>query len=292
MANSFRSSPVQPSLPEPGLVSVEAWAHLPWLRAAFSTRAPGASRVYQPASDEAGEQNLGLTHEDDPDVVHLNRRRFVAAVSGQADMALVLMRQVHSGIVRDLSEPEDRRGRAQGERAPLQGDGMVSARAGILLGILTADCVPVLVADARTRTVAAFHAGWRGTLAGIVEHGIDLLRSRHGSHPADLIAAIGPAIRPCCFEVGEEVRSAFLNASSDVESLFRAADAAGKWHLDLQEANRRQLLQAGLAPEQVHTIAECTACSRTSEGRRRYFSYRAEGGVTGRMLSVIGAAEM
>ncbi len=173
--------------------------------------------------------------------------------------------------------------------APLEGDGLISGIPGQLLGILTADCVPVLVADTRTRVVAAFHAGWRGTLARVVENGLGILRTRHASRLEDLIAAIGPAIRPCCFEVGTEVQAAFTTGTfTYADTLFSIPYAGSRPHLDLQKANRRQLLNAGLDAGQIQTIGECTSCCRTSDGRRKYFSYRAEGGITGRMLSVIG----
>jgi YfiH family protein len=184
-----------------------------------------------------------------------------------------------------------------------------------MLGIQTADCVPVLLADTRTRAVAAFHAGWRGTLTRIVEHGVGTMRVAYGSRPKDLIAAIGPAIRPCCFAVGEEVSFAFESQFRYDRKLFRevydadpvkqkypmlflTARAPGhsnlgpQMHMDLQMANRRQLLDAGLRAKAITVVEECTACARLADGRRRYFSHRAEHGYTGRMLSVIGATEI
>jgi YfiH family protein len=179
----------------------------------------------------------------------------------------------------DLSTPEG--------RAVLEGDGLMTQASGVMLGVQTADCVPVLLADTRTRAVAAFHAGWRGTLARIVERGAGRMRQEFGSRPEDLIAAIGPAIRPCCFAVGEETRSAFTAAFSYAPELFHYAGT--QLYADLHEANRRQLLAAGVAAETIHIVAECTACSRMPDGRRKYFSHRAERGRTGRMLSVIGS---
>jgi YfiH family protein len=197
-------------------------------------------------------------------------------------------------------------------RAVLRGDGLMTDRADVVLGVVTADCVPVLVADVRHRAVAAFHAGWRGTLARMVERGIGTMRLRYGSRPKDLIAAIGPAIGACCFAVGEEVRFDFESQFSYVRELFSevydsdpvrdkypllflTARAPGhsnigpQIHLDLVEANRRQLLDAGMNAESISVGAECTACTRLKDGRLRYFSHRGEHGFTGRMLSVIGA---
>ena len=277
-----------------GSVRIAAWAHLPWLQAAFSTRGPGVSTVYGPY-----EQNLGWTREDDPLHVAENRRRFLRQVTGQPAFRLSTLKQIHSGIVHDLtlskssqpgssSAPLTYPSAIMPAMSVLEGDGLISGNPGQLLGILTADCVPVLVADTRTRVVAAFHAGWRGTLARIVENGIQTLRERHGARPEDLVAAIGPAIRPCCFEVGTDVQTAFTEAFAYAVTLFANPEAGSKPRLDLQEANRQQLFTAGLRAEQIHTVVECTSCCRSAQGRRKYFSYRAENGVTGRMMSVIG----
>jgi YfiH family protein len=184
---------------------------------------------------------------------------------------------------------------------------------GLLLGIQTADCVPVLIADTKTRAVAAFHAGWRGTLARIVERGVGTMRLEFGSQPQNLIAAIGPAIGACCYSVGEEVRHEFESQFAYAPELFSevydsdpvrdkypmlflTARAPGhsnigpQIHLDLHEANRRQLLDAGLRAKAITVVGECTACARLRDGRRKYFSHRAEHGFTGRMLSVVGVA--
>jgi YfiH family protein len=246
----------------------------------------------------------------------------VEAVAGgtkMAKMELVTLRQFHSGMVRVLGGPPTSQRRDKGHpalstadgKAVLRGDGMMTGQAGLLLGIQTADCVPVLLADTRTRAVAAFHAGWRGTLARIVERGVGRMRLEFGSRPEDLVAAIGPAIAQCCFAVGEEVRHEFESQFAYAPELFRevydsdpvrekypmlflTARAPGhsnlgpQTHLDLHEANRRQLLDAGLRAETISVMGECTGCTRLPDGRRRYFSHRMERGYTGRMLSVIG----
>ncbi len=275
-----------------GFVKVEALQHLRWLRAAFSTRRPGASLAYVTGEQDLGvqslgEQNLGWTREDDPLLVGKNRRNFLEKITGNPNHPIVTLKQIHSGRVHELTDFADVT--ATEIASPLEGDGLISGVPGQLLGILTADCVPVLVADTRTRVVAAFHAGWRGTLARVVENGLEILRTRHASRPEDLVAAVGPAIRPCCFEVGTEVQAAFTSGPfTYADTLFSIPYAGSRPHFDLQEANRRQLMNAGLDAGQIQTIAECTSCCRTSNGRRKYFSYRAEGGITGRMLSVIG----
>jgi len=293
-----------------GVVRVAEWEKYPWLRAGFSTRLDGGSTVY--SSGETAELNLGWTAEDDPKIVAENRRLFLATVAGKQQAELVTMRQFHSGMVRIVTRGEAALATVDG-KAILRGDGLITGERGLMLGVQTADCVPVLIADTKTRAVAVFHAGWRGTLARIVERGVGTMRLEFGSKPKDLIAAIGPAIRPCCFAVGEEVQSQFESQfayapklfsevyDSDpirekYPMLFMTARAPGhsnlgpQIHLDLHEANRRQLRDAGVKAKAITVVEECTACARVKGGRRKYFSHRAESGFTGRMLSVIGAA--
>jgi YfiH family protein len=294
----------------PGVVNVTAWEKFPWLRAGFSTRQGGESTAY--SAGGVGEQNLGWTAEDVAATVADNRRRFLSAVAGKGTPELVTVRQFHSGMARLVEPGAGPLSTAEG-KAVLRGDGLMTRERGMLLGVQTADCVPVLIADTRTRVVAAFHAGWRGTLARIIERGVGTMRVEFGSRPKDLVAAIGPAIGPCCFAVGEEVRSEFESQfayapelfsevyDSDAvrekyPMLFLTARAPGhsnigpQIHLDLWEANRGQLLDAGLRAKAISVVGECTACARLKNGRRKYFSHRAEHGYTGRMLSVIGVA--
>jgi polyphenol oxidase len=258
---------------------------IPWLMHGFSTRHGGVSTVYAGANG-SGDLNLGFTEADDRANVTENRERFLKVVTGNSHFPLVTVRQIHSSVVRAFKS-----GDAEIESCGAQADGMMTAESGILLGIQTADCIPVLVADRKRRTVAAFHAGWRGTRKRIVEKGVDRMRAEFGSEPEDLIAAIGPGIGQCCYRVGEEVRSDFGSEFSYAGELFAErpslkADEGIGLHLDLVEANRRQLLDVGLAASAISVVGECTSC-RTD----RYFSYRAERGSTGRMLSVIGIGE-
>ncbi len=288
-----------------------AWASFDWLQHGFSTRQGGISTAYSHPSDrEATDQlttdlNLGWTKEDSPANVEENRRRLIAAVSQhqQPLPQLITVRQIHSDRTLILPDstlqipatpaPAAPSPTAPGLSAPGQpvceGDGLITDTPGLLLGIQTADCVPILLADTRLRVVAAFHAGWRGTVARIVERGAQSLTDRFGSHPHDLSAAIGPAIGPCCYTVGEEVHTRFHAAFDYAEALFHPEPGSLTLKLDLWQANRRQLLAAGLAPESITTLTHCTACSRTDQARQ-FFSYRAEAGLTGRMMSVIGIA--
>lgn len=266
------------------------WASYPWLRHGFSTRLGGASTIYGGAGGHS--LNLGWTKEDDPALVAENRRAFLRAVEGdsgdEVGPQMVTLMQVHAARVWPIREEDGvREGRLESAegRAVLEGDGMMTDLPGVMLGIQTADCVPVLVADVERRAVAAFHAGWRGTVARIVEHGIGRMREEYGSRPEDLIAAVGPSIGACCYAVGDEVRTAFGAGFGYAEELFSGAD--GQIHLDLWEANRRQLLEAGVKAERITVVGECTACA-VSDGERKYFSHRADHGFAGRMLSAVG----
>jgi hypothetical protein len=280
--------------------------------AGFSTRQGGQTTAY--AAGGPPEQNLGYTPQDDPATILAARHRFVAALTKSHKSSpppdLITIRQCHTGIIQRVNRADLPLTTPNG-KALLRGDALYTRDPNLLLGILTADCVPVLIADTRTHTVAAFHAGWRGTVARIVERGIGTLRRDFGSRPQDLIAAIGPSIGACCFAVGEEVRHEFESQFAYAPSLFSevydsdpirekypmlflTARAPGhsnlgpQIHLNLWEANRRQLLDAGLRPSAISLIGHCTACTRLRDGRRKYFSHRAEQGFTGRMLSIIG----
>ena len=255
------------------LVQVPAWAQYPWLLHGFSTRLDGQSAVY------GGRQlNLGFTAEDDRSTVLNNRAYLLHAIAGAHASTLLTIRQVHGTAIQVVGP---------GHHEPAQADGLITSTPGLLLGIQVADCVPVLVADTRRRIVAGFHAGWRGTVAGIVEQGIAQLTTDFASSPQDLVAAIGPSIRACCYSVGEEVHTRFHDRYSYAPALF--SQAGGNLHLDLAEANRRQLLNAGLPADRITVLDQCTACAR-ADGQRKYFSYRAEAGITGRAMGAIGIA--
>jgi len=294
----------------PQAVRATDWERYSWLQHGFSTRLGGVSEVYGP-----GELNLGWTASDDPALVSENRRRLVKEIAGAKSGArLVTMRQVHSGVVRIIEQSDlALKGRLETSegKAVLRGDAVMTDVPGVLLGVQVADCVPVLVADVKRQAVAAFHAGWRGTLRRIVERGIGRMRLRYGSRPEDLIAVVGPSIGACCYSVGEEVRHEFESQfayapelfsevydSDPVKEkyplLFLTARAPGhsnigpQTHLDLWEANRRQLLDAGLKAKRVSVIGECTACTRVKGGGLKYYSHRGESGFAGRMMGVVG----
>ena len=285
----------------------------------FSTRPGGVSRVYRPwlaAGD--GDLNLSWTKEDDAPLVAENRRRFLSAAANKKSQ-LVTLRQSHSPIVHVIRKGtgKDRysvNGKAYralataDDRAVLRGDAAMTNLSGLLLGIQTADCIPILLTDKKSGAVAAFHAGWRPTLARIVERGVGRMRLEYGTDPKNIVAAIGPGIGPCCYAVGEEVRFEFESQFEYWRSLFTevydedpvktkypllflTARAPGhssigpQIHLNLWEANRQQLLAAGVPEKNITVTGLCTACHT-----ERFFSHRAEHGFTGRMLNVIGRA--
>ena len=262
-----------------GVVRVSGWERFAWLRHGFTTRLGGVSDLFG-----GGDLNLGMTVGDRAEVVQENRVRAVAEVGKGVDFRLITLRQIHGVEVRLVGAD----GEAQGAAA----DGMMTDSTGVMLGIQVADCVPVLLMEAQRRVVAALHAGWRGTVEGIVSGGVaGICGANEGDFATffdHLYAAVGPSIGPCCYTVGEEVRERFTAKFSGAESLFAERD--GGLYLDLWEANRRQLVAAGVREDRIAVVGECTACARV-EGRRKYFSYRAEGGVTGRAMGMIGIAD-
>jgi YfiH family protein len=282
------------------LLRSEKLNRLAWLVHAFSTRLGGVSRGY--GGDAL---NLGFTKHDSRVAVERNRELFLkelGVANGRKSWPLVSLRQIHSDLIHRVDRMRVDRMPAQ----PLTGDGMVTDTPGLLLAVKTADCLPIILADRKRRAVGVFHAGWRGTVKRIVEKGVGEMRKHFGSDPRDLVAAIGPGVQGCCYEVGEEVRTKFEAQFAHASSLFRevkepdpvrekypmlflTARAPGhselpvKLFLDLVEANRRQLLDAGVMAKNIDTAAPCTACHT-----EMLFSFRAEKGVTGRLMGAAG----
>jgi polyphenol oxidase len=278
------------------ILNVSHLSKFPWLVHGFSTRTGGFSRAY--GGDAL---NLGFTKDDSKAAVERNRRALLRELGvGKKPWPLVTLRQIHSDIIRFVDSPAE---------SQLAGDGLITATPGLLLGIQTADCLPIILVDPKHHAVGVFHAGWRGTVKRIVEKGVGEMRLRFGSRPRDLKAAIGPGVHACCYEVGEEVREKFESQFAYAAKLFReveesdpvrekypmlflTARAPGhsvlpkKIFLDLVEANRRQLLAVGVLARSIETSSLCTNC-RTD----LLFSYRAEKGKTGRMMAVAGIRE-
>jgi hypothetical protein len=270
------------------VLQVPALTKIPWLVHGFSTRPGGVSDV-----DGERVLNLGAVEWDTRENVEENKRRFQAALGGK-DLTLVALHQIHSDVVRSFDGAPTKQ---------CKGDASATNRAGLLLGVRAADCCPVLVVDPQNRVVAAIHAGWRGTLARIVTKTIGQMQMEFGSGPQDLLAAIGPTIGGCCYEVGTEVASAFAAKFANASEFFdelRTGDEPNplqwlnmmppghqpppnKVLLDLKKANRAQLVEAGVREENIFVTKLCTSCNCD-----RLFSYRKEGAASGRLMAVIG----
>ncbi len=294
---------------QPAPVFVPTLAGCEGLTHGFSTRAGGVSRCYRPhLPQHMGDLNLGFTTHDEPEKVRENRRRFLQAIGAGQFQRYALLSQRHTPIVRLIERAEQ----ATDDfllPGTMRGDAAMTDVPGVLLTVQTADCVPVLLFDPRHRVLAAFHAGWRGTLARIVERGVGTMRRQYGTDPDDILAAIGPSIGPESYSVGEEVQHEFTSQFTYADALFRdvydsdpirekypllflTARAPGhspigpQLHLNLWEANRRQLLDAGL-PEVNITVTGQDTTADTGQ----FFSHRAEDGFTGRMMSAIGLTD-
>jgi YfiH family protein len=244
---------------------------------AFSTRMGGTSPMPE------GALNLAGFNEDTAENIYENRRRFLNLFEGEWTLASCW--QMHSADVRVVQNIDDTRQPEKALGETVYCDALTTRTPGILIGIKTADCVPLLLADARTRACAAIHAGWRGTVASIVARTLERMTAEFGTRAADISAAIGPAANACCYEVGSEVIEAFREKFSNADGLFTGT-SEGHALVDLQRANREQLIAAGVPQEQIHTAPLCTMC-RTD----LFFSYRREKrthGRVGRLMSVIG----
>jgi polyphenol oxidase len=247
---------------------------------AFSTRLGGVSPMPERALNLAG------FNEDDKENIYENRRRFLKLLAG--DWTLTGCWQTHSADVRVVHNQNEAQTKPGVLGDDQYCDALVSNTPNILLAVKTADCVPILIGDPRTRAFAAVHAGWRGTSASIVLRAIEQLKQNYGAHAADLCAAIGPAANACCYEVGSEVIDIFKERFSEADKLF-APTRDGHARIDLQQANRDQLVSAGVSPDRIYVAPLCTM-DRTD----LFFSYRREKivyGRVGRLMSVIGVTE-
>ncbi len=242
---------------------------------AFSTRGGGCSAFPE------NSLNLAGFSDDAAENIHENRRRFLGLVGGAERWTLAACWQVHGSDVRVVKESEG----AGAESEQVYCDALATRERGVLVGVKTADCVPVLLGDARTGACVAVHAGWRGTLARIVTRALRRMEEDYGTRAADVRAAIGPAARVCCYEVGPEVVEAFAAEFPRAGEWFAPA-REGHALADLHRANRAPLEEAGVRAAGLHSAPLCTMC-RTD----LFFSYRRDRplyGRTGRLLSVIG----
>jgi YfiH family protein len=248
---------------------------------AFSTRLGGTSPMPHDALNLAG------FNEDTAENIYENRRRFLNLFAGE--WALACCWQQHSADVRLVHGVEDTRQPEKALGETVYCDALTTRTARILVGVKTADCVPVLLADARGRACAAIHAGWRGTLQSIVAHTVERMNTEFGTNARDISAAIGPAALACCYEVGADVIDAFNEAFPGTAAGLFKQTREGHALVDLHRANKEQLIAAGVSPERIHMAPLCTMC-RTD----LFFSYRREKraqGRVGRLMSVIGRNE-
>ena len=229
---------------------------IPGLVAGVSTRHGGLSE--SPYSS----LNLGVHTDDSPEIIEQNLSIFCADL-GISTVDLARSYQVHGDKIWVTGRPGYQSGF----------DAMVSVQPGVFAGVGIADCTPILLADPVTRVCAAIHAGWKGSVAGIVEKTAKRMIENRGSNPGDILAYIGPCISQAHFEVGDEVAEHF---AAEFKTLV-----GSKWHVDLKAANAAQLIKLG-----IHQIEIDSAC--TVENNADYFSHRKENGTTGRMLALIG----
>jgi YfiH family protein len=286
------------------LLQARSLSKLPRLVHAFTTRPGGGSQLaaHPPNSSTLRNAtkkvlNLGFTDWDARDRVLANRAKLQSAL-GARDMQLITLKQIHSDIIHVLdSVPAE----------ILQGDAAITGTPGLLLAAQTADCIPILLADPRQRAVAAIHSGWRGTLRRIAAKTLGRMQMVFGTRPADVIAAIGPGIGRCCYEVGVEVVKEFAAqfpqaadwftgpyeqlSTGEEPNPFLWLSMSPPGHepppptaqLDLFAANRAILVEAGVSPRNITISNLCTSCRIDL-----LFSHRREAGRTGRQLAVIG----
>ncbi|HKG60972.1 MAG TPA: peptidoglycan editing factor PgeF [Pyrinomonadaceae bacterium] len=243
----------------------------------FSTRLGGVSDMPGNALSLAG------FDDDAAENILENRRRFLKLFPGEWTLAGCW--QVHGNDVRVVHTVEEAKPAENQLGETVYCDVIVSDAKGVLAGVKTADCVPILIGDPATGAFAAVHAGWRGTLATAVIVGVERLAKEYDVRPEDLRVAIGASAGPCCYEVGSEVIEAFSSKFVDGEKLFTPT-REGHATVDLLKANRDQLISIGVKPERIHIAPICTMC-RTD----LFFSYRKEKSVhgkVGRLMAVIG----
>lgn len=218
----------------------------------FSTRLGGVSR------GDLESLNLGRSRDDDPDCVAENHRRFAQAMGGKSGK-LVLCQQIHSDIVRVVTE-EDALSHLY-DLDNFEADGMVTNTLGLTLAVFYADCIPVLLYDPVKRAVGAVHSGWRGTAKAISAKAVRLMREHYNSNPADILAAIGPGIGADCFETHRDVPDAMeAELGATAVRPWVTSIGGGKYLVDLKGIIAAQLRESGLSPANISVSELCTAC--------------------------------
>ena len=225
--------------------------------------------------------SLALHTGQNQEQIIANRKILESHLAPYGTFAFVTAQQTHSDHVHIVRQKQTRGWYTQAD-AIADCDALITDQKGIMLCILTADCVPILLCDPKKEVVAAVHAGWRGTEAKIVVKTVKKMQTEFGCTPSDIVAGIGPAIGSCCYEVGEDVAKHFRYRPNVLEEKDN-----GKYMLNLPLENRLQLMDAGLLKTQIEQSGICTACNSGT-----YFSYRKEQGCSGRFMSLIGLTEI
>jgi polyphenol oxidase len=234
----------------------------------FSTRKGGAGGTIHSL-------NLNYTTWDSKERVDDNRRQFLSALHLKG-MPLATLHQVHSSRVYIIKDEAS-------EWNQPQGDALATASKNVALAVKTADCLPVLLADPVTHAIGAVHSGWRGTLAGILPQTVSAMQQAFGCSPSDLLVAVGPGIRSCCFEVEIDVAGAFLEKYGRDDLVKPRQNLLGKYLLDLCGILDIQMEAAGIPAANRFDACACTVCNP-----ELFFSHRAQGAASGRMMAVIG----
>jgi polyphenol oxidase len=217
--------------------------------------------------------NISFRVGDDPEIVKDNMCDMKKEV-GVHDARIITMKQVHGNQILEI---KNKNIKEAGEA-----DGMVTTESEAYLGVLTADCVPILFVAPERKVVAAVHAGWRGTLGGIGAKMVRLLQDKYRVSPGQIEAALGPSIGACCYEVGADVTDPLTQTWGKLASAC-VHTAGGRTFVDLRKLNRSILGSAGLPSHQIYQVGPCTSCARED-----FFSYRREQKETGRQISFIG----
>lgn len=237
----------------------------------FTTRHEGVSRA------PFNSLNLGSNTSDSPHSVQGNRSLLARAFGTKVEK-LVMATQTHGTDLLVIDEPNS----DFGHFLKIECDGIITNQAGVMIAVGVADCLPLLLLDPVKRVVAALHAGWKGTAGNIAAKGVESLVKLFGSSCHDILAAAGPCIGSCCYEVDAPVRDAFQAANPVVWDNCTTGTADGRWKLDLAAANRLQLLDAGLEDGKIEVARQCVCCQHDW-----FFSYRRDEGETGRQAGFI-----
>ena len=236
----------------------------------FTTRNEGVSRA------PYNSLNLGANTLDSSNSVMGNRSILTRAFGSKLER-LVTVTQTHGTdlLVIDSSNPD------YAHFQKLECDGIITDQVDVMIGVCVADCAPVLLLDPVRKVAAALHAGWKGTAGEIAKKGVTALVSLFGSAPSDILAAVGPTIGRCCYEVDAPVRDEFVKKGGAWGEYAVETDD-GRWRLDLSLANVNQLLEAGLSPDNIETTEFCVSCNKAM-----FYSYRRDKGETGRQMGFI-----